>query len=171
MGIILNCSSIYMVVWQLCHIITGSRDCIWPVGAFSCHPFLLEVKQLVSQETLQQKACSFFWHVLTVQRRLHVATMAVASVEKVWKGRGWASAEERRMVPNGDLVTGCSPWLLSCLGSALARAEGDVLAEVSEQLLSEVAWGAWIKIPKGNLSSVTLGLTTVPYICSIWAPD
>lgn len=89
------------------------------------------------------------------------------------KSRGGSSAEGSwKEVAKEDIVPDHSWWLLfSCLGLALARREGYALAEVSEQLLGEVAWGAWVKISSGKFSSETLGPSTEPCICSNWIPD
>lgn len=78
------------------HILPGSRDWIWPVGAYSFHTFPLEAKQLFNQEHFSKRHVVFLWCLLRAQHRLHIVTVAVACGEKVWKARGWASAEEGR---------------------------------------------------------------------------
>lgn len=93
-----------IMAWHFCHILPVSRDWICPFGAFSFHPFLLKVKQLFSQETFQQKACSFFWCRFIVLQRLHIAIPAVASGEIVWKERRWAFAEKGRKVSYRSVI-------------------------------------------------------------------
>lgn len=73
--IILNYSSMPIVVCQFCHILPGSRDWIWPVATLSFHPFLLRENSCSGKTLFRKRHAVIFWRLLMAQCMLHITTV------------------------------------------------------------------------------------------------